>query len=278
MGNGEGERVWGVVNHPGWAPPGSELKGVEYRALVMELPALLEREAVEMVVGGDGEVDPGVVVRPPQVTLRAWLENMVAMELAPREESEVFVALYERARFRVRGKGIEEGEFRALMKALKALRGGMRGNPPVPAQPETEQGEWEYLGGDGEYEGSVRVDRDRSSRGHFFGAGARYGGYETTSNDDFGFVSYVAGGSVSGEYIPDRPDTGSSYVPPVARTTSGATTIITQPGRRSGYASSSVAGSSVIRGGGDDMDSISIEFDRSGRRQLSVRVPSGTFG
>jgi len=270
-----GEKVWGVVNHPGWAPPGGELKGVEYRALVTELPALLEREAVEMVVRGMGTVDPGVVARPPSVTLRAWLENMVAMDFAPRDESEVFVALYERARFRIRGKGIEEGEFRALMKALKALRSGMRGSPPATAQPEA----WEYLDGNGEYEGSVRVDRDRSSRGRFFEAGPRYEGYEMGSSEDYGFAAYDAGGSGSGSAggTPDRPDTGSSYIPPAVRTPSAATTIITQPRRRSRYAPSSIAGSSVIPGSNDG-DSISIEFGRSRNRRLSLRPSAGTFG
>ncbi|KAI5859164.1 hypothetical protein BZA05DRAFT_440753 [Tricharina praecox] len=281
-GEGEGEKVWGALNHPGWAPPGGELRGVEYAALVAELPALLEREAAELVVHG-GDVDPRVVSRPPTATLRAWLEGLVAMELAPRDESELFVALYERARFRTRGKGVEESEFRALMKALRALRAGMCASPPPTAQEIQQQDQpgWEYLDGGREYEGSVRVDRDRSSRGYLFEAAAGYGGYETVSSEEYGFVSYDAGagsGIASGGYTPDRSDAGSRYLPSRARTASGAT-IITQPRRRSGYATSSIAASSVIRGsgaGGDDGDSVSIEFDRSRDRdrRLSVRPSS----
>ncbi|KAF8244200.1 hypothetical protein K440DRAFT_610458 [Wilcoxina mikolae CBS 423.85] len=264
----EWEAVWGVINHPGWAPPGGDLKGVEYRSIVLELPALLEREAGDVVMHGG--LDPSVVVRQPHMTLRQWMENLVGMELAPREEAEVFVTLYERARFRTRGKGIEEGEFCGLMKALKGLLAGM-GAAARSHGPGVEAWRYMQMGGsaDGEYTDSVVHVESAADYRPFRGGGpdGSFGGYDTSPSMDYEY---------EGGYTPELVDSrGSSSVPVGIRRAASGTTMITPPrGRRP---ESSAGGSSVIRRGGGDGESIEMA-SISRRRRLSLRASAGTFG
>ncbi|KAF8542274.1 hypothetical protein BDD12DRAFT_825735 [Trichophaea hybrida] len=248
----EWEAVWGVINHPGWAPPSGDLKGVEYRSIILELPALLEREASDVVMHGGS--DPSVVVRRPHMTLRQWIENLVGIELVPKEEAEVFVMLYEHARFRTKGKGIEEEEFRGLMKALKGLLAGM-GAVARSHGPDVEA--WRYMqmegSANGEYTGSVvRVESA--------------GSYDTNSS-----MGYEYEDGYTLELANSRES--SSVLVGIRRTTSG-TTIITLRGQRP---ESSTGGSSVIRGGGGDGESIEME-STSRRRRLGLRASAGTFG
>lgn len=253
------EHVWGHINHAGWAPPDGELKGVEYRSIVGELPALLQLEANAAVARV--AADPGVAHRPPHVTLRQWMENLVGMELAPREETEVFLALYERARFRMRGKGIAEGEFRALMKGLKAVLGGMgaavdaRGATGYAHIPGTDGGE---EGHDG-YPASIRVEDESYAR---FRRAAGYGRYETSLSTEYG-------------YTPERVDTGdTSYHPNVAE---GTSTMIMPPMGRT-RTTSSMSGVPRIRDISGDGGGQVIELTEMRRRQLGARLSTGTFG
>ncbi|KAA8911016.1 hypothetical protein FN846DRAFT_936967 [Sphaerosporella brunnea] len=196
----QGGGVWGEINHPGWAPPGGDLGGVEYMEILEELPGLVEREAEQRVR------ERQVVHRPVGMTFKGWVENLVTMEIAPRTQADEFVVLYERARFRRRGVGIAEREFRELMRALKGLLEGIRNGGDV----------WRNAGDAESTGGSVRRDPQFStqqfpppqpqfSMPNYGGAG-----YETSSSVDYGsgYTPYEGEG-----YTPERVNTMESFTP-----------------------------------------------------------------
>lgn len=288
----DGAAMWGIINHPGWAPPGGELQGVEYRSIVSELPVLLEREA-GAVVAALGGLDAGVVARRPQMTLRQWLENLVGMELAPRDATEGFLATYERARFRMRGKGIEEAEFRGLMKALKALLTGMGA---VSSRYEQDPGAWQYAMGssDGGGGGGASWDGDRGGDAAEYPSSvvhaeptAEYPGFGDAfaafnphphSSADYGYgYSYDDDDDDDDDgYTPDPIDSraSSEIAVGVASAAAASGTLITPPRRRRPDSGSSGRSSFLRPGGGGNGDGIA----RRGRRRLSLRASTGTFG
>jgi hypothetical protein len=265
------EGFWGVVNHSGWAPPDGEMAGVEYRGIVNELPALLERGAKAAVVfgGGDGEV----VTRMEFMTLRQWMENLVGMGLVQREEAEEFLTLYERARFRRRGKGIGEGEFRGLMRALKVVLDGMQGDNHGLQ----EEADWHRESGD-EYtasaSGSRRVDSTyQRLEDVYYGLGV----YERSSSTD-GYQDVESDG-----YTPERLQSLDVSTPPRPggmgwRVRSDDTVIVAPRGKGRPLTRNNAGGSSSI----GSRESIElrgiIPMSSAGRRRLSLRSSTGTFG
>jgi hypothetical protein len=196
--------VWGTVNHPGWAPPGGDLGGVEYVGILEELPGMLEREVERCRVAG--------AQRQHGMTMKGWIENLVAMEIAPRLQAEEFVACYERARFRRRGSGVSEKEFRELMRALKVLLEGIRAGAAA------RQGAWR---GDAAEDG-----RDRQFPTQTF-APPRFtnpdfgGGYMTSSSTDYG-SGYAPPSPYEEGYTPERVNTRGSLASMNRVNTSGS--------------------------------------------------------
>ncbi|KAI5802233.1 hypothetical protein FPQ18DRAFT_313253 [Pyronema domesticum] len=262
----QGEAVWGHINHPGWAPPGGELKGVEYRTIVLELPALLEMEAAKVAASGGS--DPGVVMRQPYMTLRQWMENLCAMELVPKAEAEEFVTLYERTRFRSRGKGIEEMEFRELMRALKGVLTGM-GTERAHGQ-----GAWRYatMGSDEEMSEVERVD----TMGYGDGSGPAFAGYETNSSADSTYPFHTGSSqdlsnSRRNSNIPigadGRPLTRGTMSGPMRRKPRPDSSITT---------SSSSSGGSVIHRNSSSGASVLYRTTSSGNGSLLQRTNSNS--
>lgn len=107
------------VVHPGWDVPGGHLGGIEFVVVVNEMAGVL-----------------GADVRPGG-TLRAWIEDRIGMARNAEEEAEMehFLNLYERARFRRKGTGIPQEEFRGLVEGFEKVflilererRGGVGG-------------------------------------------------------------------------------------------------------------------------------------------------------
>lgn len=130
--------AWGTVNHPGWAPPGGELQGVQYVAVIKELSTVIETRAASINYGDKG-IDsalPLVIARKrPDMTLRTYLDDLIILGLAPRNAVTVLLGIYEKARFGGAGRGIEEAQFRTLMDAFAAVLRGMDAN--MPHHPQT---------------------------------------------------------------------------------------------------------------------------------------------
>ncbi|KAL4945372.1 hypothetical protein BDV06DRAFT_184740 [Aspergillus oleicola] len=164
---------WGVVEHPGWSAPESSLspasnaegdntqgqqppmQGLCYRAVIRELPHLIEAKAVSLAppdpistlrqddqvhldndgVGNEGEeTEPlripdtrivAILRRLPTMSLRSYIAHLSTLSiLNPPETGLEFLSLYERARFS--GRELYESEFRELMGVFADLLRGMR--------------------------------------------------------------------------------------------------------------------------------------------------------
>ncbi|KAI5777500.1 hypothetical protein EDC01DRAFT_678054 [Geopyxis carbonaria] len=191
----------GSARHGGWAPPTDcDLQGVEYAAIIASLPPLIESRV------------PGWGARRPAQTLRAYLDPIIALP-----EVTLFLELYERARWRRRGRGVQEDEFRALMKSLAGL---------------------------------MRVlDGDRESAMT-----------STTDGEDFRFRNY------SDDDEPVERMQRMRRIATETTTMTGGEDVPPSPGLRRRVSPS--GGSSV------ELD----ELAATGRRRLSLRASSGTFG
>lgn len=97
------------ISHTGTAPPGGIWKGVEYAAVVAELPAVLEAALGEGMGLSSGE----------KKTMRSRLEEAVDVGAVAREEVDVFLIEYEAVRFGA--KPIDQVAFAKLMAAAKRL-------------------------------------------------------------------------------------------------------------------------------------------------------------
>ncbi|KAF4239744.1 hypothetical protein CNMCM6805_005629 [Aspergillus fumigatiaffinis] len=177
---------WGRVEHPGWSSPSSpDLPDLPYRAVVQELPHLIEAKAVSLAppdpflsAAAHHRFDPSlsdrgqsvpdtrvveVLQRPASMGLREYIQHLTALNLVnPPEIGAEFLAHYERARFSSRE--LHEDEFRELMhvfadvlrgmtyldaRILDDIRGGSsRGDSESLIGPSDEEGEtdtMEYL-------------------------------------------------------------------------------------------------------------------------------------
>lgn len=234
------------ISHPGWSPPGSkDLPDVQYRSVILELPHLIEAKALGL----------GALGRQPYMTLRAYLGLLAEQELVSSASADMFLAGYERARFRTRGEGVEEGEFRELMKVFAGMLRGM-GERGVREHEGLREGEgW----GMEDEEGSVRR------------AGFGYGGlgYETTTTDYDDDGEEEEEGGYEGGYEEHYVERERSRV----RGSFGG--VVMERRGTETTAETSSMGSRDGSGYGIEMQSLS---PRGGARRLSVRVSTGTFG
>ncbi|KAL4947969.1 hypothetical protein BDW69DRAFT_177364 [Aspergillus filifer] len=155
---------WGVIEHPGWSAPESSLspasraegdiqgqdeQGLCYRAVIRELPHLIEAKAVSLAppdpiftlhqehngLGFENEeTEPlripdtrivAILRRPPTMSLRSYIAHLSTLSiLNPPETGLEFLSLYERARFS--GRDLYESEFREMMGVFADLLRGMR--------------------------------------------------------------------------------------------------------------------------------------------------------
>ncbi|TGZ82798.1 hypothetical protein EX30DRAFT_339078 [Ascodesmis nigricans] len=159
----------GDAVHTGWGAPGGEVAGTEFAMVVEMLPVYLGAETW----GG---------------TLRAWVEAQLGEEDDYDGEVDTFLRLYERARFRRRGKGIPVDEFVALLegseKVLRRLREREREQRSAVSTA-TE----EYLMDVME---RITTSETGGSGGYITGAGSGGGGYTTLhgyGNDGSGTVA-----------------------------------------------------------------------------------------
>ncbi|EAW24985.1 DUF4129 domain-containing protein [Aspergillus fischeri NRRL 181] len=138
---------WGKVEHPGWSSPSSpDLPDLPYRAVVQELPHLIEAKAVSLAppdpflsAAAHHRFDPSlsdhgqsvpdtrvveVLRRPASMGLREYIQHLTALNLVnPPEIGAEFLAHYERARFSSRE--LHEDEFRELMHVFADVLRGM---------------------------------------------------------------------------------------------------------------------------------------------------------
>jgi hypothetical protein len=137
---------WGHVEQPGWSSPSSlDLPDLPYRAVIQELPNLIEAKAVSLAPpdpfltatrsfdpsspdAGQSVPDTRVVEilrRPVSMGLRGYLQHLTCLNaIQPPEIGADFLALYERARFS--SHELNELQFRELMHIFAELLRGMK--------------------------------------------------------------------------------------------------------------------------------------------------------
>jgi hypothetical protein len=277
--------------------------GVQYSSVVEELPGMVESKAVALLSGGDGDsarrvgdVNEQVLLaaRKDGLSLRAYLENLILLSLAHREDVDHFIELYERARFRRRGKGIQEMEFRTLMKTFAGLLRGMGELQPLqPPRPPTDGGasstgyvyeESGYARDEPEFSTSEEdLGSVRTEEGGRVGYGRVVGlEYDTTTSTDGGEEEGFAdrGGlyGYDGRYERGRTGSESSEAAAVVRAArgqprgtggeQGLLMTVTPPRRRKTAGDARTSSS----------EGADIELGEIGRRRLSLRASAGTFG
>ena len=134
---------WGRVEHPGWSSPSShDLPDLPYRAVMQELPHLIEAKAVSLAPPdqldphGHGFEHPvpdtqvvGVLQRSASMGLRAYIQHLTSFGLInPPELGDEFLSIYELARFSSRD--LYEAEFRHLMHLFASILRGMKSLSP----------------------------------------------------------------------------------------------------------------------------------------------------
>lgn len=190
VGDGNGGGGGGTITHPGWSPPSSvDLPDVNYLSVIFELPHLIEAKALSLQPPPPSPTQP--LGRQPHQTLRAYLAHLSTLGYVHSPAADQFLDGYERARFRTRGEGVQEGEFRDLMRVFAGLLRGMGDHtrvstPSTPVAGDDDEG-WRAGGVDGAVdEESAGMDEEGYSE-----AGSvrrRFGymslGYETTTTYD----------------------------------------------------------------------------------------------
>lgn len=255
---------------------------MQYAAVIAELPHLIEAKAVSLqVVGGMA------LGRQEHMTLRAYLAWLAELGYVKAGAADLFLGGYERARWRTQGEGIEEAEFRGLMKVFAGLLRGMGMTPEVDLQDGEEWGTGdEGVEGDGAYSGDEGSVMRR-------GFGYMSLGYETTTTDygdeeeedglrytpeRYGetrepFRQRVSYGDRDrsadsrDRYIERERDRIRGNLGGMMRQRSGTTTTM-------GTASTGTRDGETY---GIEMAPLSPERIRA-RRRLSVRLSTGTFG
>ncbi|CAZ80720.1 unnamed protein product [Tuber melanosporum] len=269
-----GQGVWGEIKHPGWSDGTGRLPNVQYLSVVKELPNLLEIEALSLrppESSRDGlrtptsnvfeEItmpDQEVVRRQPHMSFRAYLNRLAAVGYVRQDVADLFMARYERARFRSQGEGIEEREFMELMHIFAGLLKTL-GDDLFTDSPSTSSRHrnWEPRDEDSNEEdhrecmGLERRDRYNSS------------GYETTSTE-----------REEGEGLRSTPDRlNDGFVVGVQRRrpeTIGSTNISM---RRTTTATTV---GSITSPEDNEIEMVSLR--PRGTRRLSARTSAGTFG
>lgn len=140
---------WGIVNHPGWAPPDSpDLPNLQYEPVVKELGHLIEAKAVSLAPPDPlydrnsmptTTSDPAhsyglplpdalaveILQRHPTMGMREYLVYLTSLNiLHPSDLADKFLPLYEKARFS--GEPATEAQFRALMGVFADILRGLR--------------------------------------------------------------------------------------------------------------------------------------------------------
>ncbi|KAL9042295.1 MAG: hypothetical protein Q9214_003824, partial [Letrouitia sp. 1 TL-2023] len=140
---------WGIVNHPGWAPPDSpDLPNLQYEPVVKELGHLIEAKAVSLAppdplydhtsvptTTSDPDHPNGpplpdalaveILQRHPAMGMREYLVYLTSLNiLHPSDLADKFLPLYEKARFS--GEPATEAQFRALMGVFAEILRGLR--------------------------------------------------------------------------------------------------------------------------------------------------------
>lgn len=137
-------RVWGEVEHGGWAPPDvADIPNLQYSAVVSELPHLIEAQAMTLApVDRTVDADPPVLdeeavellQRPPHLGLRQYLSRLAELGVLPMDPTTTeFLALYEHARFSARPIGLDR--FRDMMHLFAALLRSMGPMDPAALDP-----------------------------------------------------------------------------------------------------------------------------------------------
>ncbi|KAL9610646.1 MAG: hypothetical protein Q9167_004655 [Letrouitia subvulpina] len=236
---------WGIVNHPGWAPPDSpDLPNLQYEPVVKELGHLIEAKAVSLAppdplydhnsVPTTTKSDPDhpygpplpdalaveILQRHPAMGMREYLVHLTSLNLLhPSDLADKFLPLYEKARFS--GEPATEAQFRALMGVFAEILRGLR---PL----------------DMEFVAQLHADNVSLSEESSFSAA------EEKSNGDNGNKS-VASSTRTVNHRPQRPDVfytpRPSYQYPVSvsssnsRSTGSGKTVHTAPSRHASRAS-----------------------------------------
>ena len=122
---------WGRIEHPGWsAPSASDFPSLHYRAVISELPHLIEAKAVSLApqvsVGDEAQPEPhpraiALLRRPATLGMRDYLTYLSGMRVVKAASSTRmdFVARYEQARFS--DEDLSEANFRTLMNLFADL-------------------------------------------------------------------------------------------------------------------------------------------------------------
>lgn len=278
--------IWGEIQHPGWSSPNSrDLPNVQYSAIIQELPHLLELEALALYTPSLSQhsdylrtpmsgafpptrhfPDQEVLKRRPHVTFRTYIGQLVSMGFVRQDVADVFLAGYERARFRSRGEGIEQGEFMDLMRVFSGLLKSMgddlvstSGSSPASSQ---RQGRGWAPG-----EGSSYSGDDRSES---VDLEPRYGhmslGDETTTEEEEGGRLQHAPGRVTGERVASNPRSG------MRRRRTGSSAMLERT------TTTTTVGTGSVTEPEENGVELAVLSPRGNRRRLSVRASTGTFG
>ncbi|KAG0642065.1 hypothetical protein HOY80DRAFT_952183 [Tuber brumale] len=269
-----GQGVWGKIKHPGWSDGTGRLPNVQYLSVVKELPNLLEIEALSLCApessrgglrtptpNGSEEItvpDQEVVRRQPHMSFRAYLNRLAAVGYVQQDVADLFMARYERARFRSQGEGIEEREFMELMHIFAGLLKTL-GDDLFPGSPSvsSRHPNWEPRDEDSNEEGHrERMGLERRDR-------YNSSGYETTSTE-----------REEGEGLRSTPDRlNGNFVVGVQRRQPGTIGSTNISMRRTTTATT--VGSIT---GPEDNEIEMVSLRPGGARRLSARTSAGTFG
>ncbi|CUS15855.1 unnamed protein product [Tuber aestivum] len=271
----EGEEgVWGEIKHPGWSGGTGQLPNVQYLSVVKELPNLLEMEALSLcapesprgglrtpALSGPEEItapDQEVVRRQPHVSFRAYLNQLAAVGYVRQDVADLFMARYERARFRNQGEGIEEREFMELMNVFAGLLKTLGDDLFLDSTfASSHHRNWEPRdedsngGDDRERMEPERRDRYSSS------------GYETTSTEH-----------EQGEGLRSTPDRPNDNLIAGARRRRTGTIGSTNINMR--RATTATTAESITSPEDNGIEMVSLRPKDA--RRLSVRTSAGTFG
>ncbi|PUU82117.1 hypothetical protein B9Z19DRAFT_1075856 [Tuber borchii] len=269
-----GEGVWGEIKHPGWSGGTGQLPNVQYLSVVKELPNLLEMEALSLCPPGSSGgglrtpapsgfegitvPDQEVVRRQPHMSFRAYLNQLAAVGYVRQDVADLFMARYERARFRNQGEGIEEREFMELMHIFAGLLRTL-GDDLFPDSSFTSERRrsWEPRDEDSNDEDHrERMELERRDRYNSFG-------YETTSTE------HEEGQGLRS--TPDRPNDNS--ITGARRRQTGTIGPANISMRRTTTATTA---GSITSPEDNEIEMVSLR--PRGNRRLSVRTSTGTFG